>query len=287
MARRCQGGTWTYLTTLEPGAAYLWLETNSIPTVLRVGGQQEELLSFCCSRRLRVPATRYNNQLFLELANQADRLSSLEIASPRCLLGTCEPGAALYQAACWSAPPSVGGWRPFTADDVLHARLRRAVLFYPVAAVDAALVRHPALPGLLFLPGLSRPDLAAVLAEIGDPRWFVDPLRPERTNLLSAFFGLWPSQLPPPAPYEERSRFLRSTWCSIPPCRRHFPWRTAFTKGGGQRGIVAAGKRVLEFIRQTWLDALCPFQRLFDPEKFFSDDLEEADRFRAFAAKLV
>src|SRR5690606_9579989 len=88
-------------------------------------------------------------------------------------------------------PTSLGGWHAFGPAD------------YPTYAMAEALAagqsplgllrRHPVWPLLRFIMHLQPAPTCALLATILDPRWYVDPARPDSLSRLKAYLGLSPT----------------------------------------------------------------------------------------------
>lgn len=90
-------------------------------------------------------------------------------------------------------PPSVGGWHEMTSGDyqsyaLIHELERSQGRMTDVA--NLLLDAHPASAAIEFVSGASREYCAWLLAEMIDPRWYVDPQAPERSGRLKSRFGL-------------------------------------------------------------------------------------------------
>jgi hypothetical protein len=91
-------------------------------------------------------------------------------------------------------PSSMGGWHALTDREYAGYALTALLNSGPADAHHVAdlLGRHAAWPALSFITHLDLQATAQVLAEIGDPRWFIDPERPDSMSRLRSYFGLPP-----------------------------------------------------------------------------------------------
>jgi len=178
--------------------------------------------------------------------------------------------------------PSVGGWHQLTEKDyvtfALIAEFEQAG-GQCTSLVERFLRVHPAWPALSFLPDLSKVAACRLLTAIVDPRWHVDPHKPDRDARLRSFLGLggnglevvqsllmgepsldWPRRV-------ARAKDVLDTWTGgdyTPPPQdvvgpSGFLWRVYYGVAeakDGYRGMLRACHVFLRFLRSVWLDSL-------------------------------
>lgn len=93
------------------------------------------------------------------------------------------PFQVLLRLSSCSLPASLGGWWPCSAVDLLSYRLK----FDPTAVSS-----HPVLSRLT---ELNNYNALALLIAAGDPRRFIDPVKPFSSSRFKAFVGLRPRKL--------------------------------------------------------------------------------------------
>jgi len=198
----------------------------------------------------------------------------LQVASPSICENEVErknAEIALYRSRQVCLPPSSGGWHDFTtADFTTYALAARIARDQKVTGSALELIRyHPAWPALQFIRGISDHWVAWVLAIMLDPRWFVNPARPDRIGRLRSFLGLRPAtyrvlarDAAAPGTAAARARAVRGAWKNRPPhgaewdIPGNFLWRIWRNAGRGAKGDLKASQKFLVFLRYTWLDAL-------------------------------
>jgi hypothetical protein len=91
-------------------------------------------------------------------------------------------------------PRSLGGPRPLTGVDIrtMTPGIASCFTYYDEAHLDAipSISKHPAWPAITFRPHHHKPSGISLISLIGDPRWYVDPERPDSTKGLIEAFGL-------------------------------------------------------------------------------------------------
>lgn len=262
------------------------------PTGLSVAAFVAASPSYAAQIPVRVPGLAHNTNLLLRLyaAQQDGRAGPLEVCSPRCCgpeAAKADPAVLLYSMRSFSAPISTGGWRSF---DELDASALRFVNTRDPDWTRPPMLSHPAGPCLAWIDDLCEEMVSSLLGLIVDPRWFIDPAEPDRTNKLFQFLGLDPgSQQGRGGARAVKNLLVLSCWKTTPPPELaslkpwQFLWRTWHAKGGGWKGDLAASKRFVSFLRQSWLFAVCRgglARELLVPELFFQTE-EEAASFSA------
>lgn len=158
-------------------------------------------------RKVKVVASPENVPLILALYEMKlrDELASLQVCSPSLISNNWRrlpPADLLYRAAQTYFSPSCGGFHEFTEINYPSYALRAMVSpasesgFKP--DFDPSFVRyfvemHPLYFLSVSLPHLHFLDLARLVAEILDPRFFVDIYHTERYSKLYGYFGLFPT----------------------------------------------------------------------------------------------
>lgn len=243
------------------------------------------------ARHLRVPGYSTNAELLLGLYLQRQKgvHSSLEICTPSACAGPAEPASTqLYTSRACRLAKSLGGWHEFTDVDAMSYTLSLYTtrkVTWDDDKVMFLLDQHPGFKALNFVDGMEWRSAAFVIGSILDPRFFTDPSEPDAppTRLLQ-YMGIDPkTQSEHPSDTVRGNRYASVLLCwrpggEPPPADKltpgQFVWKTYYAKGGGSKGNLAASKRLLDFLRQTWTAAVCTSgqgPRLFLPGYFFED----------------
>lgn len=230
------------------------------------------------SLHVRVLGTQFNAALIVELYQKLcspRREGRLEVASPAICVTTAEcrdPKIALYRMRQCFLPPSLGGWHRFTELD------------YPSYAITAQLLKdrdvtehvlrllttHPVYHDLQFIPDFNPKTFATLIADILDPRWFIDFEHPDRLTLLKTYLGLTPrymwkvSRNDVTCPRTQRCMLTWLTWTghkAIPTPEmladnRHFLWRRWQSAGGGVKGSLRSTQAFVTYLVRTWQQQL-------------------------------
>lgn len=182
--------------------------------------------------------------------------------------------------------PSVGGWHQITEKDYVTYAL---VAEFDEAGqkctplVDKFLRVHPAWPALSFLPGLDKTAACKLIAAIMDPRWHVNPCKPESAARLRSRLGVGrggvaimryllgasDDLLPATQRAVDNARAVLATWTGgsyVPPPQdvvgpSEFLWRVYYNVAAtkdGYHGMLRASHVFLRFLRSVWLDNLTP-----------------------------
>jgi hypothetical protein len=250
---------------------------------------------------VRVVGMRRNTQLALAMHQRVleQRIEVLQIGSP--LIGQTRrerdtPAEMLLRMrqTHGGLASSLGGWHDFTTSDFVSYRLAACLSQSQGVMTDEItqlLAAHPAWPWLRFIPHLDALATAQLLAEILDPRWFVDQARPESPSKLRAFLGLRATDLSKAIAGDastetlQRCRYTLDAWQGTGPEPRaatqpgYFLWRKMFTIEDGQRAAQRVSQDFVTFLRLTWMDAIMrdsgrATDWLFSPQLFFGGDLD-------------
>jgi hypothetical protein len=145
---------------------------------------------------------------------------------------------------------------------------------------------------LSFIPGLYLPAVAEIATAVLDPRWFIDPKKPDRCSALKRYLGISPAVVKAmlagaSSPLHQRCKLTHAAWyTSIDPKQivkpGHFLHRILYKRGGKLDGWVSATNKFVEFFNRAWLDQLSKTENknkadaMFLPELFFKNSEVEA-----------
>jgi len=237
-----------------------------------------------------------NMDLILALYAKLKRrqLASVQLAGPL----VCEtkqelatPPVALLRMRQCRLAGSLGGWHDMLEGDysayALLANLKKSGRWTEHAR--RLLEEHPAWVSLQFITQISPEYAGLTLAEIVDPRWYIDPRNPNRISKLESYLGLIPRIQPTcsvgDTTYHRRCRYVLKTWKSLPEptgetLRQpgNFLWRIWKNAGGGDRGDLRASQAFIAFLRHSWMDRIIGKSvrscSLFSPDALFRTQLE-------------
>lgn len=182
------------------------------------------------------------------------------IASPRHALKALQKGMDrnVVLRLCKQAwvPRSTGGWHVVDPADVSHLMLavqRKPFTEYlGTTAFDA----HPLADFFSFIQRTNPVDpqeFTNLVAEIIDPRWFIDPVRPHRRSAYLSFLGVCPSVLAgaDQSKRAQRCGLLLRTLLSGPGFLA-----ADFAKTSNPRERLRAAKRAAVLLQDCWMAAL-------------------------------
>jgi len=147
---------------------------------------------------VRVVGSAENAEIILALAAKQDEgaLETVEVVTPLVCETAAEredPAMVLYRMRRYMRSPSLGGYhRVVAADRCAYALVVAMRQEGWTPTTQKILMQHPVWYPLKFIPDLDRHRCALLLAEIIDPRWFIDVYSPDRSSKLEAFLGLDP-----------------------------------------------------------------------------------------------
>ncbi len=191
----------------------------------------------------------------------------LEVASPAVCENQrelCDPQIALYRMRQCQLPASLGGWHKFGPLDYVP---------YAIAANDRQdwpaqklVETHPAYRDLTFIRTLDQGCLAALLATILDPRWFVDVKNPYRLSRLKQYLGLRPRYMHKvlsgnlDCEWSRRCALTLTAWGGqgkVPTNADYerpgnFLWRRFRASDGGVKGSLRATQAFITYLIRTW-----------------------------------
>jgi hypothetical protein len=183
----------------------------------------------------------------------------------------------------WEMSPSLGGWRELTDKDYVTYALV-GVLQKSSGKLNNLAERllraHPAWPAVSFLSDTNLEAVCQLICQILDPRWHVDPAKPDARKRLLSRLGLGHSGLTnieaileddddKAGPRCDVARLVLDAWTGgdyVQPeaiDAHSFLWRIAQGQPGA-KGLLAASKVFLTFLHDVWLDNLTPM-RQYEP----------------------
>lgn len=214
----------------------------------------------------------------------------LEVVSPRICDTPQElqsPEIAIYRSRQCLWAPSQGGWHRADSNDRAMYYLVACVQRDGAASasVQQALRGHPAWHDLAFIQGANPLACAQILHDIVDPRWFVNPEKPDRMSRLRFYMGLMPdvqkrvSAGKITTPREHRCATVQAAWAAGGTVDKlssgYFLRRLCELAGNGWSGQLRGSQKFLTYLKHTWLQALYADTRysgsnaLFMPENVF------------------
>lgn len=217
---------------------------------------------------------------------------NIKIGTPMCVPSAArtDPSAILTLMSELDLPYSCGGWHELTQHDYRMYDLVRKCANTETLTADMldALRNHPAYLAVSFVNTFDEYSSAKMLAEIIDPRWFVDPLNPDRTSRLRKYMGMRLDQSNDMFDFNNqqdlravRAQLLCRSWSGgkASTASLNFLYRmlTSDTSGSQDKRFFKACLKYLHFVRAVWLDQLAAKDRtLFVPEYFFEDEFDVA-----------
>ena len=180
------GMIWYLVGDGLPRASYKTVETFLDSDVL------------AAAESVRVVGSADNALLILALAarQKAGQLAAVEVVTPLVCATAAEradPAMVLYRMRQFVRAPSLGGYHQVTDTDIAMYQLVVSMQQEGwTPETQKALMAHPVWYPLRFIPALNPQQCALLLAEIVDPRWYIDVYCPDRGAKLEAYLGLDP-----------------------------------------------------------------------------------------------
>jgi hypothetical protein len=155
---------------------------------------------------------------------------------------------------------------------------------------------HPAAKAIHFIADCNGGSVRAgfqLVSEIIDPRWFVDPRRPNNNSRLYAYLGALPSNAKAAMSNEYcvhiRRAQLLTNWC-LGECKRT---RLSFLVNmlpddDRAKGWLAATHLAIDMLKAVWLDTISPDRDLFIPAyafSFFPNGVELASQYNRYVIR--
>lgn len=199
-----------------------------------------------------------------------------------------DPVTVLHYLRHPSAPSQRGIHHPITMADVSTFALITELKKSSGEITPAVLSRgrdHPVCPGVDFISDVNYAAVCLVLAQIVDPRSYVDPMRPGRIGRIYSRLGLT---------LDNAAAFMSGhdgRWNYSNACAAfnlwytfsgglfitrpgEFLWKEFSRVGGGPRGLLRATQKAISLVVRFWITTynLDHPEVGFDPERFFGDD---------------
>jgi len=242
------------------------------------------------AREIRVLATHTNAELICALVKgQADtgRLQNIKVGNPLLLVSRKAATVdQIFRATLDPKPlrPSLGGWRQLVPADATTFGIQQALVKEKPDVAEALLQAHPTWTALSFVAGLDRVAACRLVAETRDPRWYIDPQKPDAGKRRQEQWGLGRAgeknvanilvggDEHPPGQRVSQARLLLKAWTgktTTPPPEsaltpNHFLWRLVLDRPKSESGVQAmlrASRVFLQFVHAVWLDNLTPARR--------------------------
>ena len=269
---------------VSPDNREVWASVgNASPAVVR------DVEAFCdnvavSASRIRFISNPDSVWMALHLYTSAE--GAVEIASVgACVADTRElnqPFTVLSRMRQCVLAPSVGGWKAL--DDKSAAALR--VLTVDTSSLSDAdvlslLLSHPAGKALSFIQGLHVRAAIRVLRDIGEPRWFVDAMKPDSLQPVYRRMGLTPRTVKKAIDGDTGVVALRchdviTSWMakdvsvSAP---GSFLLRRQLRESIPLKGILRASQMFASYLIRNWQQAVnSSCEGWFDPSRVFNDE---------------
>ncbi len=297
---------WVVKIHADTAGKVWWADGDGVPRPF--GGDAGEFLERQPLRpdsvvRLSGAATNCELILGLVMKRVAGLIEDVQVCSPLAVSSRKrrgQPEAAFSDMRNWKMRGSCGGWRSVGPEDVVAYELVREMSggrswsprlkeHQARFAIESARLRYgPA---------------CQLLAELVDPRFYIDPKEPDRCGKLERFLGLEPEYAASEGDsvYRKRYELVTSCWKGHRPTsaeasvRPHlFLWDTYYREGSNWTSELKAGKRLIRYLRHVWLDEIYrgrTAEPLFVPEYFFGVDESRVAWFKVeraeFSARLA
>jgi len=161
--------------------------------------------------------------------------------------------------------------------------------------LEKALSFHPVWPFVSFIPFIDRHSIVNVLAEIGDPRRFINPFKPNRLSRLHSYLGINYSNArrffedETPGVNFDRAISVFNSWHNEKACDFYannkpvrpedFLWRIFMLNSDQNIGLTKVSKKLLSYIYLLWRAKLTTHTEVkFMPSMYFKRE----DEMRAF-----
>lgn len=285
----------------------LWWTADGSPARIWRGTARDMVASAYVAQaaRIRLLGTRDNTAMLVALLDTLDQRAAgtVRVGGPR----VCPPGIPadrpaiiLQQMKMGALPGSMGGWHVLTAREQPVYELIHALQRNDDKAASYWLGQHPAWPALSFVPRCSMWHAVRLVARIIDPRWYIDPRKPDARGALYRYLGLTEQYMRHALSSEytqahgatQRAKLVLDTWasCNSLPQGEHlfapenFIWRRCQTSSNQVRALLRGCQRFVWFLRDVWLSNVTG-RDLF-VAKYFFDSAEEADSYEQHVAGL-
>lgn len=195
---------------------------------------------------------------------------------------------------------SLGGWRPLQPGDGIVYRLAQLRGSQQLETIAELARTHPIWPWASFIPSLTATRLGEWLAVTLDPRWYINPDKPDSDAALFAYLGLLPDVMESMLHGTQNERCARCHAvyrCWMPGtieewrqlqynAPRNFLGRIfggMLRSGDRYRAATRTSQVCVQFLKGLWLNSSGTAQSdpLFVPETFFKLEVER-DAYRDF-----
>lgn len=247
---------------------------RDIPTQLHSSEREVvDVISQQPDMHVRLLGMSQNAALIVQLADLVEQRGDgrLEVASPL-LCDTQQerqnPEIAVGRMRQCRVAASLGGWHVVTEDDrtiyeMVAASKQRDTSPRGTRLVDL-FSKHPLSRYLAFVETLDEVCAAKLVAEIIDPRWYVDRANPSRVSRLQSYLGLTPKnfeklavrKIKPNTPALRRAELAYAAWADAPQLNAqntsNFVLERYTLAGGGHIGALRATQVFICYLARTW-----------------------------------
>jgi hypothetical protein len=263
-------------------AGVIWRMTPQGVARPVIGQELEPMLRSDTYRIVGLPDNyRLITELYSLLVGRKSR-AKIWIGSPEvCQDRDCAPEVLLTCLSVMEVHDNLHGrWHVLSPETYNHFLLLRALHDEGFSDLTLQIYNsHCVKPFCQFLGLHEPPRVIALLAQIGDPRWYLNPRRPYRLARLESYFGLVPAQFKDArdSPRKRRTRVLLELIESLPQTSCLFTELIA-RPNASEFKIC---RLLLGFLVRNWLTRLTPEDH-FDPQLFFRHAATRADFVRQF-----
>lgn len=327
----------SYLKVTSDEDGKIWvIDGDKMPKKVGIGVGEfvDSMLGSKEHKFVRVLASPLNYPLITKLyqLKKVGNIDSVQIATPL-LMQKNRPESSLLRMRLCTLPASLGGFHEVTCDDFamytlagMVDSLRKVELNKKkdgsltlksqkeydklCLSITDLLAAQPIWSYVSFIDSLDPVLMAAVLTSIGDPRWFINPDRPDRLSKLYSWMGLSGDRSCDGKTYRRKCTELCWYGGSLGGYREYKDFPTilkdkvgdpgcfivkyAFDKWGPDPSLWPhdrISKFLIKFVRLSWLDCIYPYpnpwmEGLFDYKSIFKSK-GSTRSFESFIKKII
>lgn len=212
-------------------------------------------------------------------------LDNIQICTPSIVstnLASAKPEHALLamnKIVGW--PASIGGWHDVGEHDYVTFSLINSLQKHGYNDNAFRFLKdHPIFYPISYIPHISHQNLAWLLSLIIDPRWYINPEKPDKCSRLESYLGLNPKTQRCVSGDDcmdrlsARCNLVLSTWKNGSPefgLPNNFLWRIWKHHGQDYMADLRTSQNFIAFLRLLWLNELRQSltESLFIPSYFF------------------
>lgn len=253
---------------------HLWAQSDGLRAVRHESFHFAELMrTWRSAEAIWVAASPQNARLLCFLSEElASERANFKLNLSPPIENVGQPWLLDYKSR--SVPPSRGGGRRFIYSDYLVYAIIRSGEHKDTTTALRLARQHPAWPALSFPRAYDEKYAAMLISAIMDPRWYIDPLKPDCSKRLCSRFGLGREGL-----YNAQflrkdraaagrniaaTRLVLSTWYggrstngTLSEVVPDDPFYSIYAQTPDPSlGLLNASKAFLRFVCEVWLDNL-------------------------------